>query len=311
MRNAFAKEIAAIAAEDLQVVLLSGDIGNKLFDDFKRVAPNRFYNCGVAEANMVGVAAGMALMGLRPVTYTIASFATVRCLEQIRVDLCYHNLPVLVVGTGAGLSYTELGPTHHSCEDVGLLRMLPNMAIVCPCDPVETRLAVRAAISWNGPVYLRLGKKGEPAVHPAPPEFRIGRSITVRGGNDACILSTGSVMSMSLEVADMLLESGVTARVESFHTVKPLDAEKLREIQGRYSVVATVEEHSRIGGLGGALAEWMADHPEHRTRLLRFGTEDRFLDEVGSQEYARRQMGLTKERIADEIVAALRGFRRD
>lgn len=305
MRNAFAKEITAIAAENSEVVLLSGDIGNKLFDDFKRVAPERFYNCGVAEANMVGVAAGMALTGLRPVTYTITSFATVRCLEQIRVDLCYHNLPVLVVGTGSGLSYTELGPTHHSCEDVGLLRMLPNMTIVCPCDPVETRLAVRAAMSWNGPVYLRLGKKGEPVVHPAPPEFRIGRSITVRGGSDACILSTGSMMPLAIGVADSLSGSGITARVESFHTVKPLDVDLLRDINGKYPVVVTMEEHSRLGGLGGAVAEWMADHPDRSTRLLRFGTEDRFLETVGSQEYARTVFGLTPERLATAMREAL------
>lgn len=305
MRNTFAREITAIAAENRSVVLLSGDIGNKLFDDYKKVAPDRFYNCGVAEANMIGVAAGMALTGLRPVTYTITSFATVRCLEQIRVDLCYHDLPVLIVGTGSGLSYTELGPTHHSCEDVGLLRMLPNMTIVCPCDPSETRLAVRAAMSWEGPVYLRLGKKGEPAIHPSPPDFRIGRSITVRAGSDACILSTGSVMSLSLEAADLLLERGIAARVESFHTVKPLDAERLGEIHGRYAVMATVEEHSRIGGLGGAVAEWMSDQPRRNTRLLRFGTADRFLDEVGSQRYGRRRHGLTKERIADGIALAL------
>lgn len=305
MRNTFAKEMTALASEDPRVVLLSGDIGNKLFDDFKKIAPERFYNCGVAEANMIGVAAGLALMGLRPVTYTITSFSTVRCMEQIRLDLCYHKLPVLVVGTGSGLSYTELGPTHHSCEDVGLLRMFPNMTIVCPCDPVEVRLAVRAALAWDGPVYLRLGKKGEPAIHESAPDFRIGRSITVRDGRDVCILSTGSTMTLCLAVADSLGEGGISARVESFHTVKPLDDETLQQADAACPLVVTVEEHSRLGGLGGAVAEWMSDRPGRTSRLLRFGTEDRFLDEVGSQEYARRRHGLTKERISGEIVRAL------
>jgi transketolase len=302
MRNIFAKELTKLATENPQVVLLSGDIGNKLFDDFKAAAPGRFFNCGVAEANMTGMAAGFAMSGFRPVTYTITPFATVRCLEQIRVDVCYHNLPVTIVGTGAGLSYAELGPTHHSCDDIGLLRMFPNISIVCPCDPTESRLALRAAMEQDGPVYLRLGKKGEPNVHSKDPDFKIGKSITVKEGVDLCVLSTGNAMSLSLAVADKLSETGVSVRVESFHTVKPLDSELLKDVCSSYKMIATFEEHSLIGGLGSAVSEWMADHDRWRCRLLRFGTGDHFLNIPGKQAYARAQYGLTMEMIVAKIL---------
>jgi transketolase len=305
MRNTFARELTRLAVEDPRIVMLSGDIGNKLFDDLKRAAPGRFYNCGVAEANMTGAAAGLATMGLRPVTYSITPFATVRCLEQIRVDLCYQNLPVVIVGTGSGLSYAELGPTHHSCEDIGLLRTLPNMTIVCPCDPVEVRLALRAALQHDGPVYIRLGKKGEPRLYPLDPDFRIGRAITLRDGADACILATGNAVELALEVAERLRVEGIAVRVESVHTPKPIDETLLEELAARHELVATVEEHSLIGGLGSAVAEWMADRGSS-FRLLRFGTEDRFLETTGTQAYAREQFSLTRGRIAVALAGALK-----
>lgn len=305
MRNAFAREITRLATEDPRVVLLSGDIGNKLFDDLKAAAPGRFMNCGVAEANMTGVAAGLATQGFRPFTYTITPFATVRCLEQIRVDICYHNLPVVVVGTGAGLSYMELGPTHHSCEDIGLLRLLPNMSVVCPCDPVEVGLALRAAMTQDGPVYIRLGKKGEPKLHSTVPDFKIGKAITLREGDDCCILATGNMVASALEVGRALEAQGISTRVESMHTVKPLDLELLASLKGRYGVVATMEEHSLLGGLGASVAEWASDQAERPFRLIRFGTEDRFLEVVGTQEYGRELSGLGVPRMVETLRAAL------
>jgi transketolase len=307
MRNAFAEAIVALAAEDQRVVLLSGDIGNRLFDGFKARAPGRFFNCGVAEANMIGMAAGMALCGLRPVAYTITPFITTRCLEQIRVDVCYHRAPVVIVGTGSGLSYAGLGATHHSCEDIALLRALPHMAVVCPADPVEVKLAVRAALAYPEPVYLRLGKKGEPVVHPQPPEFVIGKGIIVRPGTGACLLSTGNLLPVALRAAEGLAGQGVSAQVVSLHTVKPLDEALLAEVFARFEVVVTVEEHSLVGGLGGAVAEWLADRPGPKARLLRVGTADAFLHEAGDQEHARRHFGLTPEAIADRTLRALAG----
>lgn len=302
MRNTFADEVTAAATARGDVVLLSGDIGNRLFDDFKRVAPERFYNCGIAEQNMTGVACGLALSGFRPITYTITPFATIRCLEQIRNDLCYHNLPVIIAGTGSGLSYAELGPTHHSCDDVGILRMIPNLTIISPCDPTEVRLALRAALAQDGPVYLRLGKKGEPELHPSPPDFAIGRAITVRPGRDVCIIATGPILAEALTAADILAKQGISARVESMHTLKPLDQGLLEDAFSSCRLVATLEEHSSSGGLGGGCAEWLADRPGKAARLIRFGCPDRFFEKIGSQEYAREELGLTPEKIAARIA---------
>jgi transketolase len=306
MRNAFASEITALAGEDERIVLLSGDIGNRLFDEYKERYPTRFLNCGVAEANMIGVAAGMALCGLRPVTYTIASFTTVRCLEQIRVDVCYHHVPVIIVGVGAGLAYAANGCTHHSCEDIALLRELPGMTVICPGDTREARGAIRAALRHPGPVYLRLGKKGEPQVHKQAPDFVIGKGITVRTGTDVCLLSTGNLLPVAVEAADILGARGVSACVVSLHTVKPLDQDLLADAFSRYTVVTTVEEHSLLGGLGGSVAEWLADRPAQSARLLRIGTADAFLHEAGEQEHAREHYGLTAEKIAQRTLQLYR-----
>ena len=304
MRNAFADELTHIAKENNKVVLLSGDIGNNLFDKFKKVDETHFYNCGVAEANMMGVAAGMALSGLRPVVYTITPFTTTRCFEQIRVDACYHKAPVIIVGTGSGLSYAELGPTHHSLEDMAILRTLPGMRVIAPCDATELRLALRAALHEDGPVYIRIGKKGEPAIHAQAPDFRIGKAIVVRPGTDVALISTGTIMPEVLKAADLLDEQGVSAEVASFHSVKPLDQAYLEQACSRFRLLATVEEHGRIGGLGGAVAEWRAARRTMPAQIS-FGTDDEFMHEVGSQDYARQKYGLTASNIADKVLAAL------
>jgi len=303
MRNAFAAEITALADQDDRVVLLMGDIGNRLFDKYRAAHPDRFFNAGVAEANMTSMAAGMASCGLRPVTYTITPFVTTRCLEQIRVDICYHHLPVTVVGVGAGLSYASLGATHHACEDIAFLRALPGMIVVCPADAVETRLALRAILAQNQPAYLRLGKKGEPVIHKSEPKFVLGKALVVRPGKDVCLLSAGTVMPLVLETAEHLAPHGITAEVVSFHTVKPLDEDYLRSAFGRFRTIATIEEHSLIGGFGSAVAEWLVDQtPFAAGRLLRFGTADHFIHEAGEQEHARRHYGLTAEAMGQKIL---------
>jgi transketolase len=302
MRNAFAAEVTALAAADPRLVLLCSDIGNRLFDDYQAQCPARFMNCGVAEANMISMAAGMALCGLRPITYTITPFITTRCLEQIRVDLCYQNLPVVIVGIGSGLCYASLNATHHSCEDIALLRVLPNMTVVCPGDAWEVRQALRAAVKRDGPVYLRLGKKGEPAVHKQAPAFTIGKGIVVCQGDDVCLLSTGNILPVAVEAAKELGKSGVSTQVVSFHTVKPLDQEMLAEAFAKFKLVVTLEEHSVLGGLGGSVAEWLADQTVRKARLSRFGTDDRFMYEAGEQDHAREFYGLTATRIAQRVL---------
>lgn len=302
MRNAFAEAVTNAAKQDLRVMLLSGDIGNNLFNEFKLIAPDRFYNCGVAEANMTGVAAGLAMMGFRPFTYTITPFATVRCLEQIRVDICYHNVPVIIVGTGSGLSYASLGPTHHSCDDIGFMRMLPNMTILCPCDSWEAKAAVYAALQHNSPTYIRIGKKNEPDIHTSQPKFIIGEPITVCDGQDICILSVGNIMPVALEIGSALKNHNISTRIESFHTVKPLNTKFLKHAFENYKMVITLEEHSLINGLGSAVSEWLTDNPYYQSKLLRFGTRDEFMPIIGNQKYAREYFHLTSKHIVEILL---------
>ena len=307
MRNAFADELTKLGDDDPRVVMLSGDIGNRLFDKFKAKHDSRFFNCGVAEANMMGVAAGMAMNGLRPVAYTITPFITTRCLEQIRTDVCYHEAPVTIVAVGAGLAYSGLGPTHHACEDISFLRSLPNMVVICPGDSFEVRAALRASLMQDHPVYIRLGKKGEPVVHKGPlTEFAIGRAIIVARGSDVCLLSTGNMLPEAVEAARELEKHGISAEVVSFHTVKPLDEACLTDAFARFPFVATIEEHSRIGGFGAAVAEWLVDTRVTPRQFIRFGTPDAFFKKSGEQEFAREALGLGGHQIADKIIAALR-----
>ena len=305
MRNAFADEITKIVSHDTRVIQLSGDIGNRLFNDLKAADPNRFFNCGIAEANMIGVAAGMALTGLRPVVYTITPFTTTRCYEQIRVDVCYHNVPVIIVGTGSGLSYAKLGPTHHSLEDLAIMRALPNMKVLAPCDATELRVLLRYAFRENGPVYIRIGKKGEPDIYTDIPTLEIGKASVIKQGKDVVILSTGTIMSEAVAASELLSESGISTEIVSFHTVKPLDTDYLNYAGKRFKMIATIEEHGRVGGFGSAVAEFFAGR-KNRPQIMVFGTEDEFMPDIGSQAYARNKHGLTEANLAEKISATLK-----
>jgi transketolase len=306
MRNAFADEITKIAQEREDIVLLSGDIGNRLFDKFKEVAPGRFFNCGVAEANMVGVAAGMAASGLRPVCYTIASFLTYRVIEQIRLDLGYHHQRVILVGTGAGLSYASLGSTHHSVEDTGMLRLIPGLAVLAPGDEKELRPAFHAALDYPGPVYIRIGKKGEPVVHETEPNFEIGKALRLREGKEVWLLALGNTLPLAMEAAAQLDNGGISCGVASMGSLKPLDTKLLGDVFTSAKVVATLEEHSVLGGLGTATAEWLAaQSAPAKAKLLTFGTPDEFLHATTHQPSAREWAGLTVENITNRITQSL------
>ncbi len=309
MRTAFADEITKLGVEDPRVVLLSGDIGNRMFDDFKAQSGSRFLNCGIAEANMMSMAAGMALSGLRPVIYTITPFTTTRCLEQIRVGVCYHKASVVIVGTGSGLSYSSLGPTHHSLEDVAILRALPGMVVFSPADKAELRAGLREALKQDRPVYIRLGKKNEPQVHSDEFGHRLtlGKSTTVREGSNICLIGSGNILPEVVAAADGLAERGVSAHVESFHTVKPIDKERLSQLFERFSLVAVVEEHSIIGGLNSAVAQWMVEQPiMPGAKLLSIATRDEFLHEIGSHDFARRHFSIDANSIKERVIGALK-----
>jgi transketolase len=308
VRNAFADELTKLTAHDRNIVLLSGDIGNKLFEGMKAIAPDNVINMGVAEANMVGVGAGMAMCGMKPIAYTITPFVTTRCLEQIRDDLGYHDLPVLLVGVGAGLGYATLGPTHHSCEDISFLRSIPGMTVLAPGDPHEVRALLREALKLRGPAYMRIGKKGEPLVHPKVPDLTIGKAYPIfigrHQGRGVCILNTGNTLPLAMEVAHELDAKGIPVQMVQFHTVKPLDTHFLASAFSKFSSVVTIEEHSLIGGFGSAVAEWQADHLSGKpgAKLIRFGTRDEFMHVVGEQEFAREHFGLTKEKIIERVM---------
>ena len=245
-----------------------------------------------SEANMMGMAAGMAMSGLRPVVYTITPFVTTRCLEQIRVDVCYGNVPVTIVGVGAGLSYASLGATHHSCEDIAFLRALPNMTVIAPADPQEVRGALRMALAIDGPTYIRIGKKGEPNIHAGVPNLAPGGSVVVRKGRDICLLSVGVMIGSALAAADQLEQEGYSVEVVSLYSIKPLDHVLLQRAFAEFRAVVTIEEHGLIGGAGAAIAEWMSEQAGLRARFGRIGTADRFMHGSGHTSYARRYYGL-------------------
>jgi transketolase len=310
MRNNFAKELSQICSDDDKVLLLSGDIGNRLFDDIKKITDFQFINCGIAEQSMMGMAAGLALSGFKPVVYTITPFVTYRCFEQIRIDVSYHEAPVVIVGTGSGLSYASLGPTHHSMEDIAILRTLPSLIIFCPSGPDEVRAGLKKAINNKSPVYIRLGKKGEKSLHNSQPEIEFGKAICMRQGSDSCIIGTGPILANCIAVSDKLLEQGFSIRVENFHTIKPLDYEKLSEICATFSELVIVEEHGKIGGLFSAISEYISENKEISCKLSSVSSEDRFLHVIGSQDIARKSYGITDEKIEEKVKASLQGATR-
>jgi transketolase len=299
--------VTTLADQNPNLVLLAGDIGNRMFDAFKEKHPTRFYNCGVAEAGMTGIAAGLAASGLQPVTYTITPFNTLRCLEQIRDDVCDPNLPVILVGTGAGLSYASLGATHHSMDDIAALRILPNMHVICPGDPVEVELAVAAALELKRPTYIRIGKKGEPVVHAQPPSFQVGRGITLQQGDDIALVSVGNVLPLALDCAQVLTDKGFSTGVVSLHTVKPLDVPLLIELFSRYRRIAVLEEHGLAGGAGSAILEWGCSQGVDLRKLRCFAGPDRFLSACGNQHQARAAIGLEVGAIVQTLVQGWEG----
>jgi len=305
MRNAFAKEITRLAKSSSKLVLLSGDIGNRLFDEYKDIPNSNFLNCGVAEANMMGVAAGLAMSGLKPIVYTITPFTTTRCLEQIRVDVCYHNVPVIIIGTGSGLSYASLGPTHHSLEDFAIFRALPNITILAPSDSVELKKCLNEALKMNTPVYIRIGKKGEEVLTKESTPLKIGKSINYKRGNEVCLIGTGTIMSEVLKASKLLESKGISTCVEGFHTIKPLDTRSLKRLFSLFDVISVIEEHSSIGGLFGAISEWRAlENNFYNTQVISFGTKDEFMHEIGTQQHARKINGINALNIFNKTLIA-------
>ena len=300
MRNAFACELTKIAQENSDVVLLSGDIGNRMFDEFKKVAPNRFYNCGIAESNMMSMAAGMALSGLKPFVYTITPFTTTRCLEQIKVGVAYHDAPVMIIGTGSGLSYAELGPTHHSFEDIAILRRIQGIRILTPSDKNELISQLREMVRFPAPSYMRIGKKGEPLLfNEKNHKLGIAKGNILKEGEDILILGIGPIISESLNAAQELADEGISVNVASLGSVRPLDEDFLRKmVKRKFKTWVTLEEHGFIGGLGSTILEWLLDNNFiNSVNLKRIAIQNKFIHELGDQKYIRNKLKLDKKGI--------------
>ena len=301
MRNAFVEEITKISKKNKKIVILVGDIGYKLYDDFKIAYPKRFYNCGVAEANMTTVAAGLALKGFKPITYTIATFNVYKTLEQIKIDICYPNLGVIVVGVGAGLSYADLGSTHHATEDFGVLRSIPNLNIISPADPLELKSLIPQIIKKSQPTYLRLGKKGERNLYKKLPKTKLGKINQIVAGKKICIIATGNIMINAYEAIKLLNKKKIYPALFSVHSIKPIDKKNLKKILKKFKYVAILEEHSNIGGLTSVVSETFLE-AKTSNKFLKLNLGENFIVKSGKQESAIKILKLSSNKIKQRII---------
>jgi transketolase len=298
-----------LVGQDDRIMLLTGDLGFGVLTPFARAYPKNFLNVGVAEQNMTGVAVGLAREGRIVFTYSIANFNTLRCLEQIRNDACYHKANVKVISVGGGFCYGALGRSHPATEDLAIMRAIPGLTVVAPGDPVETDALVRAAWETEGPFYVRLGRGGESTVHGAGDAVSLGRAAHLRDGTDMAIISAGGMLPNAMAAAALLEKDGIRASVTSMHTVKPLDEAAVAALARKYRLLVTVEEHIARGGLGGAVAEVVAGMVDARSRVVRIGLGENFCDAIGNQDYLRRVHGLSPEGIAEQSAAAFKETR--
>ncbi len=297
-RDAYGEELVRLGAENKDVVVLDADLSKSTkTHDFMKNYPDRFFNMGIAEANMMVTAAGLATVGKIPFASTFAMFATGRAFEQIRNSIAYPRLNVKIAATHAGITVGEDGGSHQSIEDIAIMRALPGMTVFVPADAVETKAAIRAAAEIKGPVYIRLGRSGVPVLHGEDFTFTPGEAVTLREGSDVAIMAAGIMVSIALEAAEKLSGEGIEATVLDVHTIKPLDIFAVVEAAGTCGAVVTAEEHSIIGGLGSAVAETLAEH--RPVPMQRVGVRDTF-GESGKPDELLKHFGLT----ADEIVKA-------
>lgn len=303
MRTAFIKSLLDCAAEDPRIWLLCGDLGYGVLEPFSQRFPDRFINVGVAEQNMIGVAAGLALTGRKVLCYSIGNFNTLRCYEQIRNDVCYHHCDVKIVSVGGGLAYGGHGYTHHAVEDLAAMRALPNMTVMAPGDPAEVAFLTRWMLAHAGPCYLRLGKAGEPQLHEAGTQFAPGAIVSLRAGRGLLLLTTGGMLATGLEVARDLAAVGIEGGVASCPFLKPLDETFLGVAAGAVPWLVTLEEHSRFGGLADAVGSVLAGLAAPRARLLPFSVPELALKGVaGSQAELLRRVALDAPSISAAIL---------
>ena len=311
MRDAFVRALLREMARDERSVLVTGDLGFGVLRPVKEQFPDRLLNAGIAEQSMVGLAAGLAATGRKVVVYSIGNFPTLRPLEQIRNDCAYHGADVKIVCVGGGFVYGSLGMSHHATEDMAVLRAIPGVTCFTPGDPAETEAVVPAMFQTPGTCYLRLGRGNEPHAHEEPvPDWRFPKAIRLREGRDIALLSAGGILVELKRAAEKLAEAGVSAEVVSFPCLKPLDREAVLSLAGRFTDLITVEEHTILGGFGGAVCEVIAE-AGCPCRVHRLGLKDEFSAVVGNQAYLRHLYGIDGEAIAEKAMALINEKRTD
>lgn len=302
MRERCLKTVFELAQRDERVVFVGSDLGVGVLDEFKRDIPDRFFMEGVSEQNLVGLAAGLAMEGRVVYLNTIATFLSRRCYEQVAVDLCLHNVNVRLLASGGGCVYAPLGPTHLAIEDIAIMRALPNMTVVAPADSVEMVRFMRATLDHDGPIYVRIAKGHDPIVTTDTGPFVIGKAVPMRDGDDALLVTTGVCLQVALAAAEKLATAGIEASILHFPTIKPLDVEALHAAVERVPAVVTVEEHTVMGGFGGAVAESLAESGLlDGRRFKRVGLPDVFPDVYGDQNGMMRKYGISADAIAAQV----------
>jgi len=305
VRAASLECVTDLAATDERVFFVGSDLGIGTAQRFKEAYPDRFLMEGISEANLIGLSAGLAFEGKIPYVNTIATFLTRRCLEQVAVDLCLHNLPVRLIGNGGGMVYAPLGPTHLAVEDIALMRALPNMTIVAPADAEEMKRLIPQTLDYEGPIYIRVAKGYDPIVSREDLAFEIGKAIPVRDGDDALVLTTGITLGLALKAADRLESEGISTAILHVHTIKPLDMAGILSAIQPVRTIVTIEEHSVIGGLGSAVAELLAESDIGlNKRFKRIGLPDVFPDAYGSQASLMERYSVTE----DHLVSVVSGL---
>ena len=304
MRDIFVNELEALARKDSRIVFLSAESGFSLTEGFAEEFPDRYYNVGIAEQSNIGTAAGMAMRGLRPVAYNIAAFLTMRAFEQIRMDIAYQNLPVMLVGIGTGIGYGQAGTTHHAVEDIALMRVLPNMTIVIPAHEIDLRAVTNLALQMDGPIYIGLSRGTKDLKLPYSAEdFKIGKAIEVKSGTDAAVFAVGPMLPVALEAAEILSADGIQLRVYNNHTIKPLDEEAIDIAAKDCGMLFSLEESSIIGALGGAMAEYISERS--LCRFKRLGLADKYPERMGDYNWLLDYYGINAPGVARSIKEAL------
>jgi transketolase len=293
-----------LAATDPSLVAIIDDTGFQVFEEFEEKFPSQFYNVGIAEQQFIGLAAGLALEGMHVVLYNVCNFY-IRAMEQIRVDLAYQQLGVVMIGVGGGLYYGTQGPTHHGTEDITLFRALPNMRIICPADPIEMRALFYASVHDQKPTYIRICKNNDPVLHGKPIDICIGQSIVMREGEDAAIIATGGMVREALKVAQLLVQYNINIRIVSMHTIKPVDINMIIEC-ARFPALFTMEENSLVGGLGSCVTEILSIHGVCPKIFRMFGFPDAFAPVTGTRDYLNTLFGLDAPSMVDVIQHSLR-----